>query len=348
MIQIDGSWGEGGGQILRSALTLSVITDKAMHISNIRARRRKPGLMAQHLKAVEAAAAVGNARVEGALPGSTALVFEPHGIHPGEYYFDIGTAGSTSLVLQSILLPLAAAQKVSCITISGGTHVPWSPCFHYLDMHWLPYLRRIGLEAELKMERAGFYPRGGGFIRASIFPAKTFSTLRLTERGKLKKIFCLSAVANLGLSVAERQSRQALQRLSGCGGKIEAKNVSIPGLGKGTMLLILAEFECSSCCYCALGERGKRAERVADEAADAFEAFLATDGAIDEYLADQLLLPLAFAAGRSELRTNKVTQHLATNGWVIKHFLPVEIVIEGEIGRPGLVCIKGGSIAGFR
>ncbi|HEY7745226.1 MAG TPA: RNA 3'-terminal phosphate cyclase [Desulfuromonadales bacterium] len=341
MIRIDGAAGEGGGQVLRSALTLSLLTGKPFEIVHIRAGRHKPGLMAQHLRAVAAAAAVAGARVEGAHPGSTTLVFVPTAIRPGHYRFEIGTAGSTSLVLQTILLPLAFAHGTSAIEISGGTHVAWSPCFHYLELHWLPYLREMGVAAELTLVRAGFYPRGGGQVTARIRPASLLRRLSLVERGRLTRIFCLSAVSHLDQSVAERQSRAALARLAGLTGQIEFRNISLPAPGKGTVFLTLAEFEHARCCYFSLGERGKPAERVAGEAVDAFLAFLDTDGAIDEFLADQLLLPLALAQGTSEMRTARVTPHLRTNAEVIHRFLSARIEIIDIPGEGGLVRIQG-------
>lgn len=341
MIRIDGAAGEGGGQVLRSALTLSLLTCKPFEIVRIRAGRQKPGLMAQHLRAVAAAAAVGGARVEGAQAGSESLVFAPTALRPGHYRFEIGTAGSTSLVLQTVLLPLAFAGAPSAVEITGGTHVAWSPCHHYLELQWLPYLREMGLGADLSLSRAGFYPRGGGQVTARLRPAARLKGLALVERGRLERVFCLSAVANLELDVAKRQSRQAQARLAGLTPAIEFRNVALPSPGKGTLFLVLAEFGQSRCCYYALGERGKPAERVADEAVDAFLAFLDADGAIDEYLADQLLLPLAIAQGTSELRTTRVTPHLLTNAEVIRRFLPARIDIIGGPGEAGLVRIQG-------
>jgi len=335
MLEIDGAFGEGGGQVLRSALALSLLTGTAFRLFNIRARRSKPGLMAQHLKAVEAAAVVGDAHVEGAALGSPALVFVPRRISCGDFRFDIGTAGSAALVLQTVLLPLSRASGASHLTITGGTHVPWSPCVDYLQLQWLPYLREIGIRAEVRLDLAGFYPRGGGCIHASIHPSTARRSLQLTNRGTLGAIRGISAVANLDVGIAERQRRQALHRLAGRPVSIEV--VSLAARSPGTMLLLLAEFDQARACYFALGARGKPAERVADEAVDGLEQFLASDGAIDEYLADQLILPLAAATGTSTLRTSTVTQHLVTNCDVVRRFLPVDIQIEGAIGKPGLV-----------
>ncbi len=339
MIQIDGSRGEGGGQILRSSLALSLITGKAFSMVNIRARRTKTGLQPQHLKAVEAGAAIGMARFEGAALNSLSLIFEPSGICSGEFCFDIGTAGSTSLVLQTVLLPLNYAKSGSSVTLIGGTHVPWSPCFHYLDLHWLRYLREIGFNISLQLESAGFYPYGGGRVHTKIQPVRTLSPLNLVRRGALRKIRGISAVANLDLSVAERQRNEALSRLAGQCQEIQVETILMPSQFKGTMLLLIAEFDYSQCCYYGLGALSKRAEAVADEAAAELIGFLSTDGAVDQYLADQLVLPLALVPGVSELRTSKVTQHLLTNAEIIKMFLPVKIEITGELNQPGLVQI---------
>ena len=341
---IDGSLGEGGGQVLRTSLSLAVITGKAFAMKNIRRRRAKPGLMAQHLKAVEAAAAVGLAHVEGARLSSHELLFEPTGIRSGDFHFDIGTAGATSLVLQTILLPLSFAPGRSQITLVGGTHVPWSPCFHYLEWHWLRYMRQIGFRGRLELQAAGFYPRGGGHVRATVEPCSGLAPLQLTERGLLRRIRGISAVANLNLSVAERQKQRALERLRGVTDSIEIEITRLTSPSKGTLLLLLAEFEKAQCCFYGLGALRKPAERVADEAVSELQDFLDTDGAVDHYLADQLVLPLALASGTSEVRTSRVTEHLATNVEIVKMFLPVAIEISAEIGKPGSIQIRGAKL----
>ena len=212
-IHIDGSQGEGGGQVLRSALSLSTITGQPVRITNIRANRPKPGLMAQHLKSVDAAAAVSKAEVIGASLYSQIIEFYPSQIRSGRYQWDIQTAGSTSLVLQTIFYPLSLANSASTVIITGGTHVSWSPCFHYLAMHWMPYLRQMGFEFQLTLDQPGFYPRGGGRITANIRPSRKILPIHLTQRGKLLQITGISAVASLKRSIAERQKRQALLRL---------------------------------------------------------------------------------------------------------------------------------------
>lgn len=338
MIEIDGSIGEGGGQVLRSALALSVLTGQPTRVNRIRANRSKPGLRAQHFTAVQAAAAVSAAEVEGAAMGSQHLTFSPGEVRSGAFTFDIGTAGSASLVLQTIFLPLSAAGQTSEVSIVGGTHVPWSPSFHYLDLLWLPTVRELGYYADLRLPLAGFYPRGGGRLEAEIRPAGQRTPFQRVVRGSLRSINGISAVANLSLDIARRQKQQALDRLRGQPAEVEI--VDLPARSKGTMLLLLAEFEHSRACFFGLGARGKPAERVADEAVDELQAFLATEAAVGPYLADQLLLPLALARGPSRFSTSRVTGHLLTQAEIIRSFLPVEIEVDGEEGQPGTVSIQ--------
>lgn len=346
MIEIDASFGEGGGQVLRSALALSVITGASMRLTNIRARRPQPGLKPQHLKAVEAAALISAARVEGATPGSQTLCFEPEGLAGGDYAFDIGTAGSTSLLLQTVYLPLSLAEGPSRLQLVGGTHVPWSPCFHYLQWQWLPYLREAGYQMECSLERAGFYPRGGGVLHATISPARTLAALRITERGRLLHIRGLSAVGRLDRSIAERQRKQAVERLRELEVPLEIEVAEVPAASPGTFIVLQAEFEGGRCCAFALGAPHKPAERVADEAVDELRADIAAGGAIDGWLADQLLLPLALVPGRSEFTVCSISRHLRTNAELLGYFLPATIEIDGETGQPGRVRLQGTAAPG--
>ena len=260
---------------------------------------------------------------------------------PGDYRFEIGTAGSASLVLQTLFLPLSRAPKSSVVEIIGGTHVPWSPCFHYLLLQWLEYLRRIGLEAELEMPRAGFYPRGGGILVANVKPAGEIKPLILESRGKLVMVRGISAVGNLPGHIAERQKAQAEKRLTQHSLPHEIELLEMPAVGKGTMLLLLGEFENSRCCYYGLGEIGKRAEKVADEACDALFEFLKTDGVFDEHLADQIVLPLSLAKGTSKFVTPKITPHLLTNLEVIKKFMAVEVDVRDLQEKGGVIRLAG-------
>jgi RNA 3'-terminal phosphate cyclase (ATP) len=340
MIEIDGSQGEGGGQIVRSALTLAMATGQAVHISQVRARRPKPGLQAQHLTAVRAATEMCGAEVDGARLGSSELIFVPGVVRPGNYRLDIGTAGSTSLVLQTVTLPLSLTDADSEVTLTGGTHVPWSPSTHYLERQWVPILRRMGLAMEVHLRLAGFYPQGGGEVYVRIEPAQQVAPLHLPERGALKRISGISAVANLDISIAERQRSQALRQLRGRARQIEIEILEQPSRGKGTFLLVQAEFKHSSACYVALGAPGKRAEQVADEACLSLERFLAGTGAVDEHLADQILVPLAFASGPSEYHTVRVTPHLLTNAAVVKAFDAAAVDVSGTAGETGSVRIQ--------
>lgn len=346
MIEIDGEMGEGGGQVVRSALTLSLLTGQEVRIEGVRARRDRPGLRFQHLAAVQAAARVGQARVEGDRVGSRSLRFQPGRVQPGRFHFDIGTAGATSLVLQTVLLPLALASGPSAVVVTGGTHVPSSPCFHYLEWHWRWLMGRLGVEFSLSMLRAGFYPPGGGEIRAAIRGMARPRGLQLAHRGRLIRVRGLSAVANLPADIATRQRARTMLLLGGLGCPVEIRLETLPAPSPGTVLVLLAEFEHSQACFSALGARGKRAELVAEEAAEGLLAFLATDGAVDAWAADQLLLPLACAPEPSVLRTMQVTLHLLTQAAVIERFLPARITVHGAPGEPGTVYIVPGHRAG--
>jgi len=339
VIEIDGSVGEGGGQVLRTSLTLSILTQQPVHIHQIRANRNKPGLMAQHLQAVQSAKEVSQAEVKGNIIGSEELFFKPNTITHGRYHFEIGTAGSTSLVFQTILLPLSMAARTSTIDIQGGTHVQWSPVFHYLDLHWLEFMRRIGFNVNIDIVKAGFYPLGGGEMTAKIKPMDQLTGLHLNDRGKLISINGISAVGNLDISIATRQKHQALRRLEPICPNTKIKSQEIPAHGKGTFFLLIAEFEEGRCCYSSLGSPGKRAEIVADEAVDALLAFIDSGAAVDEYLADQMLLPLILSKQSSSFSTNKVTQHLLTNASIIHQFTPARIEISGILGKPGIVNV---------
>jgi len=339
MITIDGSIGEGGGQILRSCLALSVVTGQSFTIKNIRAGRKKPGLRPQHLSAVQLAAAVCEARTNGVEIGSTQFSFSPQSIQPGKYLCEIGTAGSTALVLQTIYLPLSLFDLPSSITITGGTHSPFSPSYDFIEQHWLQFLNWIGFTINLEMIRAGFYPQGGGEIRGTISPIQTINTLSILHRGQLIQIRGFSGVANLDRRIAERQKERVVGRLGNLYPINDIRVGNIASKFKGTTLYLVCEFEYSQCCYFSLGEKGKPAEQVADEVCEKIEYFLSTDASIDEYLADQLLLPLSFASGSSSFSTPRVTNHLLTNAEVIQHFNVADISIFGKIGHPGSINI---------
>lgn len=342
MLEIDASMGEGGGQILRSALSLALVTRRPIRLTRVRARRPRPGLQAQHLKAVEAAAAVSAARVKGAEPGSQTLEFAPGEVRGGALEIDIGTAGSTLLVLQTVFVPLALARHASTLALSGGTHNPWSPPFHYVAWQWLPWLERIGYRASITLERAGFYPAGGGRIRAEIRPALQLEPLRLVERGALRRIRGLSGCAGLALEVAQRQSGAAAARLGRYGVPLEIADEQVDAASRGTFIVLGAEFENSRSVASALGAPGKRAERVGEEAAQGLERAIDSGAAVDEHLADQLVLPLLFAAGESRVTTASVTRHLLSNVELVGRFLPGAAEVRGAEGEPGELVVRGG------
>lgn len=344
MIAIDGSRGEGGGQILRTALSLSCLFREPFRIYNVRKGRPKPGLMPQHLAAVEAARRISAGQVSGDRPGSAELVFSPGAVAGGEIVLDIGTAGSTVLVLQTIVPALLIASGESEVVLSGGTHVPFSPSYHYAAGVFAPALRRLGLDIRLSIESYGFYPRGGGRIRARLLPAVAIAPLRAVERGRLLAVTGESGVGNLPAAIAERQKDAALAKvrpaIRDSGVAADVRTVSVPSPGQGTFLFLAAESEGAVAGFCALGARGKRAERVGEEAANAFLDHDATGAALDPHLADQLVPYLAMSGGESVFTTSRVTPHLLTNLWAVGLFRPFRCDVEGELGKPGRVRIR--------
>lgn len=336
-IHLDGSHGEGGGQILRSALTLSLLTRRPFRLANIRAKRSKPGLQPQHLACVRAAAAIGSATVHGDTLGSKFLDFTPGEIVPGDYRFDIGTAGATSLVLHTVYLPLALAAGDSRVTVIGGTHVSHSPCFHYLQTTWNPWMAACGLKLELTARRWGFYPRGGGEIMAAIPGRQTPRGLSAAECD-FQGIAGFSAVASLPKDIAERQANRATEHLRRRGYSVDINLEVWPG-GPGTVMALIVDTSLVPALHFALGERGKRAEAVADEAAASAIRHAESGAPVDEHAADQLLLPLAFADRPSVYRTSRLTSHLRTNIDTIAQFLDRPIHVDGKNDRPGAVRI---------
>jgi RNA 3'-terminal phosphate cyclase (ATP) len=339
MLDIDGSFGEGGGQILRSSLALALLTGQAFRLRNIRARRAKPGLQPQHLTSVRAAAEVGQAQTRGASVGSAVLEFVPQTVRPGDYRFAIGTAGATGLVLHTVYLPLALQDAPSHLAFEGGTHNDHAPCFHFLATTWRAYLHRIGLPIELDLERTGFYPRGGGRFTARVLAACRLRGLTLRDRPPITRVTGFSAVSGgLPEHIARRQVGRATEQLEAAGLAVDLRLEAWHG-GTGSVLgLVLAEAPVPTLFF-GLGARGKRAEAVADEAVEQVLAYAAGDAPVDEHSADQLILPLAFAEGPSEYRVSRVSRHLVTNIEVVKTFLRRSIECEGDEGGPGTVRI---------
>jgi RNA 3'-terminal phosphate cyclase (ATP) len=341
VIQIDGGQGEGGGQVLRTALTLGVIRGTPVQIRGIRARRKAPGLQAQHLAAVKALVEICGAEAEGVSLDSQTLMFTPGRIRPGEYDFDIGTAGSVSLVLQAILLPLATSGGTSRVWVTGGTHVPWSPPTDYLQEVLFPALARMGVQARLEVERWGFFPRGGGRICVEIAGRAALSAVTLVRQPRGGALRGLSAVARLPRSVAERQSVRARERLELAGYAAEFAVREVDALDPGNFLSLVVEDETGRAGFSGLGERGKSVEALADDVVERFLEFAGADAGCDSHLADQLIVPMALAAGTSRLTTSRVTSHLLTTIALAQQILGCPVQVIGEIGKPGSVTIEG-------
>lgn len=326
MLVIDGAMGEGGGQILRTALTLSLCLGRPFRIERIRARRRRPGLQRQHLAAVRAAAAVSDAEVSGAEPDSQTLLFRPGPVRAGEYRFDIGTAGSTTLVLQTILLPLLQAGEPSQVIITGGTHNPLAPPFEFLATAWLPLLRRMGADITLELERPGFHPAGGGRIRATIHPLARLSPLHLYDRGPVRALRAEALLCHLPRHIGERELRTiaAAFELPASQQRIR-EDPRAPSPGNAVSLCV--ESRELTEVFTALGRRGLPAEKVALQVVEDAREYLRAKVAAGRHLADQLLLPLALA-GSGGFTTLPPSRHTTTNRAVIQRFLDLPITID--------------------
>ncbi len=343
MVELDGSEGEGGGQLLRSALSLSLITQTPFRITKIRARRTPPGLRPQHLACVRGAEAVSGGVAEGAAVGASELTFQPAPVKPGKYLLEVGTAGSTPLLFQCLYFPLALAGGGE-LRLLGGTHLPHSPVYHYLPWVWAPAMLAFGLGCDLSLRHAGFYPEGGGEFRATVLPPGEPPTLvELPARGTLRDVDVTSFVAGLPFDIAERESKAATSALLRSGIFAEAENFPLPTTrSQGTFIFVRLHFENTIAGFTALGEKGKRAEDVAEDVAAQVSAFMASAGALDQHLADQLLLPAGLlAAGRlgpaapavTRFTTERVTDHLTSHALILERFLPVKIEIAptGEV-----------------
>lgn len=329
MLTIDGSQGEGGGQILRTSLALSIITGRPVRIERIRAGRKRPGLRRQHLTAVRAAVAVSGGEVEGLEVGSQTLSFNPGSAQPGEHHFDIGTAGSTTLVLQTVLPALLTAPGPSRVLLEGGTHNPMAPPFDFLQLALLPLVSRMGPRLEATLGRPGFYPKGGGRLDLLVEPAATLAPIELLERGAILEQRARAIVARLPAHIAQREVKRVGDRLGWPSRSLQVEEVA-DSAGPGNVLLIEIECEYVTEVFCGFGERGVRAERVADLAIQQARRYLSAGVPVGPHLADQLLLPMAIAGGGG-LRTVEPTCHTRTNIEVIMRFLEREIRVE-ELG----------------
>ncbi|MEZ4315944.1 MAG: RNA 3'-terminal phosphate cyclase [Myxococcota bacterium] len=320
MLVIDGAVGEGGGQVVRTSLALSVITGRPVRIENVRAGRKKPGLLRQHLTGLRASAEISGAEVEGAELGSRAVTFRPGPVQPGEYRFAVGSAGSANLVLQTVLPPLMIADAPSTIVLEGGTHNMKSPPHPFLEKAFLPLLARFGPKVALELNRCGFYPAGGGQMTARIQPSVLRGGFALHDREDPVEITAVGVVSNLPAKIAERELKVVRRKL-----ELEPSQTrveSVPGPGPGNVVWIEANAGTVTEVFTGFGERGVTAERVADRTCKEAKRWMASGAPVGEHLADQLLIPLALA-GSGSFTTVEPTLHTITNMAVIERFLPV-------------------------
>lgn len=332
MITIDGSQGEGGGQVLRTSLGLSLVTGQPFCIENVRAGREKPGLMRQHLTAVRAAAQISDAEVTGDAIGSRMLTFEPGPIKPGQYEFAVGTAGSATLVLQTVLPALIVASRPSRLTLKGGTHNPWSPPFDFLQKAFLPLLARMGATVTANLIRPGFYPAGGGEFTVEIQPAVDgrLQRLELVECGEPVSRRARAIVAKLPEHIAGRELKVVERKLGWTGDSLAVEQAH-DSIGPGNIIMLEIASRNVTEVFTAFGEINVRAEAVAHKAVDEARAYLAAGVPVGPHLADQLLIPLALSAvewaGGGRFRTVAPTRHTTTNIEVIRRFMDVAISV---------------------
>jgi len=337
MLQIDGKIGEGGGQILRTAVAFSAVTGKAFRIFDIRAKRKNPGLQKQHVQSILAAQRACDAECVGAALSSMELEFTPGQIRGGEYAFDIGTAGSASLVLQTILPILFRAEGESRVTVRGGTHNPWAPPYEFVRDSFLPAIGLMGFEAKASLIKHGFYPAGGGELRATIEPMNRDDAkpLNMVKRGDVVRTSAKAILSNLPLHIGERERDVVSGELGMKWSEIEIEMVRDPA-GPGNAVVVTAECGGHKSVFTGFGQRGKRAEDVAREVCGEYREWLRSGAAVCPHLADQLLIYMALGKGGS-FTTSDVTQHFKTNVEVIKRFVEVDVAVEREGEMYGVV-----------
>ena len=328
MIQIDGSYLEGGGSVLRVALSLSAITGKPVRIFNIRKNRPQAGLKEQHLQSIKSLAQLCNAKLTGAKKGSTEIEFHPGKIDRDRIDIEIGTAGSIGLVFQTLCIPASHAEKPTKIYIKGGaTFGKYAPPLIYTQKILLPILKYFGYKAEINITKHGFFPVGGAEVNMIIHPSK-LKSVKLTDRGDIGTIEGIS-IASQNLKkpkVAERQVQEVKELLKNYKIDIKSRYVDSKSPGSGIVLYAKTSTGCILGAD-ALGEKGKKSENVAEEAANKITTFLKSGAAVDSYLADQLLIFMALAEGKSEITVSDLTGHVKTNMWVIEKFLDVKFEI---------------------
>ncbi len=351
LINIDGSQGEGGGQIVRSSLALSMVTGRGFTVDRVRAGREKPGLMRQHLTAVRAAKEICGAEVSGDAIGSSALTFQPGPVVPGEYHFAVGTAGSATLVLQTVLPPLLIAEGPSRLVLEGGTHNPWAPPFDFLQRAYLPLVNRMGPRVTATLERPGFYPAGGGRFVVTIEPAQHLSGFDLLERGEIRQRRGRVLLSNLPTHIAEREIEE-LTRLTGWDASCFTRE-QVSAQGPGNVVLIELESDHVTEVFTGFGEHGVKAENVTKRVIDAMRQYLKANVPVGPYLADQWLLPLGISAWQTHddnkprggsFRTVPLSHHSLTHIAVLKTFLGIEITAQTDAALGGVNVSVGSSI----
>lgn len=326
MIEIDGSQGEGGGQILRSALSLSMITGQPFRLTGIRAGRPKPGLLRQHLVAVQAATQVCGARTSPVALGASTLEFVPGPIRGGDYRFAIGSAGSSTLVLQTLLPALLHADAPSTVQVSGGTHNPLAPPVHFLQRAYGRVMAQMGAQIDIELLRFGFFPAGGGEVRAKVAPCAHLQAIELLKRGERRDGYAESFVAGVPAGVAQRELESIGSGMGWSGNQLRLRG--LPGeQGPGNVLLLTLEHEQVTEVFAAFGEKAVTAEAVAKRLLGEVRRYLKSEAAVGEHLADQLLLPMALA-GSGAFTATSISQHALTNAEIIRRFLPVTIRFE--------------------
>jgi RNA 3'-terminal phosphate cyclase (ATP) len=340
-ILVDGAQGEGGGQILRTCLALALVTGRPFRMERIRARRDKPGLMRQHLTAVRAAAEVSTAEVQGAAIGAAALTFRPGPVRAGEYRFAVGTAGSVTLVLQTVLPALMLASGPSRLVLEGGTHNPFAPPWDFLAKSFLPLLCQMGPQVTTTLERHGFYPAGGGRFTVEIAPAASFAPLVLLEAGALVARRARALVSDLPPSIATRELGELGRLLGLTREELHAETIR-DHCGPGNVVMVELEHASLTEVFTGFGRKGVPAERVAHDLADEVRAYLRAEVPVGPHLADQLLLPLALGRG-GRFRTVAPTTHTRTNADVVRQFLDVDLRLEHREGEAWEISIERGA-----
>lgn len=337
MLIIDGSQGEGGGQIIRTSVALSLVSGTPFQVKNVRANRDKPGLRQQHLTAVLAAAKIGDGHVEGAAVGANTFTFIPGVISPGDYTFSIGTAGSATLVLQAVLPPLMMASGPSIVRFEGGTHNVHAPPYDFLERTFLPLVNLTGPQVSIELGRYGFYPPGGGSFDVYIEPAAKPLRLDLLKLGTIRERGARALVVNLPDSIAERELAVVKTKMGLRDEELQSE-ISDNAISRGTAVFIEIESENLTEVFTRIGERGVRAEVIAEEAADEALRYLERQAPVGEHLADQLLIPLALAGGGS-FATGPLSLHTTTNIEIIKKFLNVDIAVAKSTGGNNVITI---------